>query len=120
MMEYGNGGIGGYGSLCGAANGGAAAIGLFFDGQVRKDLITRLFQWYEKTDLPLYQPARAGVMPRAAAESVHCRDSISSWRRKTGVKPEAKERKERCARLTADVCRKTVELLNAQLEGKSR
>lgn len=117
MMEYGNGGVGGYGSLCGAANGGAAVIGLFSESKARGALITRLLQWYEQTELPLYQPEKADgsaiVLPGAAAQSVICRVSITNWCAKSGFKPDSAERKERCARLTADVSRKTSELLNA-------
>lgn len=37
MMEFGTTGVAGYGSLCGALNGAAAAIGLFYGGKDREN-----------------------------------------------------------------------------------
>ncbi|MDM7997688.1 MAG: C-GCAxxG-C-C family protein [Acidobacteriota bacterium] len=120
MMEYGFGGIGGSRTLCGALNGGAAAIGLFHDGAVRGELIKQLFQWYESAELPGYQPSQPklvkGELPRTTAQSVLCSASVNAWCEKSGFKWDSNERRERCARLTADVSRKTAELLNGRLE----
>jgi hypothetical protein len=123
MMEYGAGGISGSGTLCGGLNGCAAAIGLFHDGTIRADVTKQLFQWYATTELPLYEPAKPVLtntpIPRSAAQSLLCPASITAWRQKSGNKFDSPERKERCARLTADVSRKTVELLNLQLQKKN-
>jgi hypothetical protein len=120
MMEYGAGGISGSGNLCGGLNGCAAAIGLFHDGAIRAKLTKQLFQWYSATELPLYEPTKPVLtnMPilRSAAQSLLCPASITAWRQKSGSKFDSPERQERCARLTADVSRKTVELLNLQIQ----
>jgi hypothetical protein len=122
MMEYGMAGVGGYGSLCGSLNGGAAAIGLFFEGSIRESLIKQLFQWYENTEFPLYKPERSistdAEIVHSTAQSVLCRDSLGMWSKQSGFS-WGREQRERCARMDADVCRKTAELLNAHLESIS-
>ncbi len=118
MMQYGEGGTGGFGSLCGALNGGAAVIGLFEQNKERREqLISELYSWYETTELPLYRPpaAEANDVPKSVAGSVLCHVSVSHWCKVSGCKVTDKERKERCNRLTADTARKTVELLNRNL-----
>ena len=57
MMEYGHGGIGGFGTVCGALNAAAAVIGLFItDKTTRDSLITDIFRWHEQTALPGFKP----------------------------------------------------------------
>lgn len=122
MMAFGNGGIGGFGSICGGLVAGAAAIGLFHEGKIRGELITRLLHWYENTGLPIYQPSQPLVMggdiPAVTIQSVLCSSSKSLWCQKSGYSPDSKERRERCFRLSADICRKTVELLNAAVDAQ--
>lgn len=119
MMKYGGGGAGGWGSLCGALNGGAAIIGLFEQDKDRQhNLIAALFSWYETTELPRYEPKAAeesSAVPRTIAGSVLCHISAGNWCKASGNESGSHERKERCRRLTADVAAKTVELLNAHL-----
>lgn len=118
MMQYGEGGAGGYGSLCGALNGGAAVIGLFErDKKRREQLIGELCSWYETAALPAYRPATPGAIdvPKSEAQSVLCHVSVRRWCKASGCAANSKERKERCSRLTADVAAKTVELLNRNL-----
>jgi len=119
MMKYGQGGVGHWGSLCGALNGGAAVFGLFVpQKEQREQLIAELFSWYEATELPTYRPNGAGgasPIGTSVARSVLCHVSAGEWCRSTGHESDSPERKERCRRLTADVARKSVELLNAHL-----
>lgn len=121
MMEFATRGIGGYG-ICGGLIAGAAAIGLFHDGKIRNELITRLLRWYEETELPMYRPSQPlasdAEIPTVKAQSVLCSNSIAAWRQKASVVQETKERVERCYRLSADICRKTVELLNESIDGQ--
>ena len=59
MMRYGEGGISGWGSVCGALNGAAAVIGLIYpgkDGSRRAELIAELFSWYEQSQAPQVSP----------------------------------------------------------------
>jgi len=122
MMDYGMGGVMGYGSLCGALNGAAAAISLFVPEMEKKGLfVHELFAWYEQTPLPLYSPGaqQALSVKQAKAESVLCHVSAAKWCKAAGLPFDSIDRRERCRRLTAETARRTVELLNVWLDGKS-
>jgi hypothetical protein len=115
MMKYGESGAGGFGSLCGALNGGAAVIGLFEQAKERREaVIGELFSWYEATSLPIYRTAGASSskeMPKSIAHSVLCHVSVNHWCQVSCCDVLDKQRKERCSLLSADVAMKTVELL---------
>jgi hypothetical protein len=117
MMIYGAGGVGGWGSLCGAANGSAALFGLFVEEEDDiKELVSELFLWYQQTELPQYVPEEPDLdieIPRTVSNSVLCHTSCTRWCKVSGYKAYTKEQKERCKRLAADTARKTVEILNA-------
>lgn len=118
MMRYGHGGVGGWGSLCGAVNGGAAIFGLFYpekDKKFRDGLVEELFAWYEQTELPCYRPEDAEPgeeAVRTVAGSVLCHRSVGHWACAAAADAYCEERTERCRRLSADVAAKTVEILN--------
>lgn len=114
MFKYGHGGCGGQGSLCGACNGTAAAIAFFVNDKKECDaLVTKVFHWYETTQLPLYGAASTEKdNVTSASGSTLCHISMTKWCKAAGKSPFSTERKNRCARLTADTARKTVELLN--------
>jgi hypothetical protein len=115
MMRYGHGGVGGWGTVCGALNAGAALIGLFEPDKTRQErMIDELFSWYERTELPVYQPSEAdsGKIAKSAAASVLCHVSVAHWCKVSGAAPVSDAKKQRCRCLTADVATKTVELLN--------
>ncbi|MBE0535997.1 MAG: C-GCAxxG-C-C family protein [Phycisphaerae bacterium] len=121
MMAYGTNGVMGYGSLCGALNGAAAAISLFeARKEQRASLTGQVFLWYEQTELPVYAPATPKVdmlMPVTVAGSVLCHLSVGNWTKVSVYPAKGKERTERCSRLAADVARQTVLVLNAHLSG---
>ncbi|QGY47033.1 hypothetical protein GM418_26230 [Maribellus comscasis] len=117
MMKYGHGGVGGFGTLCGALNGAAALIGLFVgDKKMRDSLINDLFQWYENTQLPVFKPRKA-VMDYTPASSVShstlCHASTINWGKASGFKIDSDERKERCRRLSGEVAAKVTTSLNS-------
>ena len=121
MMRYGAGGVGHWGSLCGTLNGGAAMIGLFErDKQRYESLITELFAWYEKTELPTYCPKDSSAIVKTVATSVLCHVSIGKWCATSGCEVGTPPVKDRCRRLTADIAAKTVELLNANLQASCK
>ncbi|MFO7933216.1 MAG: C-GCAxxG-C-C family protein [Bacteroidales bacterium] len=116
MFKYGHGGIGGYGSVCGALNGAAALIGLLISEKGIQDrLIADIFQWYEKESFPTFSPANPvfDVTPaRSLPNSILCHASNTKWSNDTGFHVSSNERKERCRRLTADVAQKVTTVLN--------
>ena len=109
---YANGATGyGAGSLCGSLAGAVNAIGLVCEPDSAKKLTQELFAWYRKAELPIYQPKLASVT--TVANSVNCDESVTGYMEATGVKMGDEARKERCAGVTGDTAKKTVELLNA-------
>jgi len=120
MLTAGSGGLK-VGSVCGTCNGSALAIALFVaDGADCSAMINDLFNWYEQTALPVYVPANPhediAVTPTKALSNL-CHSSVTRWSNAEGLSPSSPEKKERCARLTADVTQKLVEMLNAYFAG---
>lgn len=122
MFKYGHGGIGGFGSVCGAVNGAAALVGLLIADKNLKDrTITDVFQWYEQAPLPMFNPVKPALdytPDKSVANSVLCHASNTNWCSQSGYKVKSKERKERCRRLTADVSQKVTTVLNEVMTGQ--
>ena len=116
MMRYGGSGAGGFGSLCGSLNAAMAAVGLFAsDSKTRGALLTELGLFYERTMLPTYVPKDADKdegYPQTISNSLLCHISSGKWCELAQARADSPERTERCSRLSADVARFTVELLN--------
>ena len=116
MFKYGHGGVGGYGSICGALNGAAALIGLFIsDKNVQDSMICDTFQWYENEALPDFKPLNPTfdfIPATSISNSILCHASNTNWCNKSGFKVDSNERKERCRRLTGDVAKKLAIALN--------
>jgi hypothetical protein len=124
MMFYGGGGAAGWGTLCGALNGVAAAISLVVDRTNANTIIGEVFGWSTQATFPSdtsnnYAVTRSFLINRndqalkqTVPNSVLCHASVSSWCSQAGIRASAPERAERCARLTGDVAARAVELLN--------
>lgn len=127
VMRYGKGGMYGYGTLCGAINGAAAAVQLVAEEETAAKVVTELMNWYSATALPtdtangyavnheylVAQLKTDEALLQNVAGNVLCHVSVSKWSSASGYGSGSEERKERCARLTGDVAAKAVELLNA-------
>lgn len=100
----------GTGSLCGSLGGAAAAIGLVCEDDDAKQITQELFKWYREAELPIYQPTMK--LETTVAGSVNCDESVGGYMEKTGAKMGDDIRKERCACVSGDVAKKTVEILN--------
>jgi hypothetical protein len=130
MMYFGGGGGAGWGTLCGALNGAAAAISLVADRTSANTLVGELFGWYTEVKFPSdisndYAVRQAFLVNRntqpllqTVPGSVLCHASVSNWCTESGVKASAPERSERCARMTGDVAARAVELLNRLVDGQ--
>lgn len=124
MMIFGEGGIAGIASICGALNGASAAIFLITGGmekgkrEVAFALTRELFNWYEQEALPNYKPQKPKFeIVKSVSRSPLCHASVTNWCKVAKFKAFSKERSERCGWLTASVAKHTVELLNANAEG---
>jgi hypothetical protein len=122
LLVYGRGGVVGWGTLCGALNGAAAVFTLTCKDY--KKLIDALYEWYQTTPLPDYTPPGKKPYPESVSQSPLCHMSVQRWCKVASdhfgrkVLYNSKERSERCARLSASVARKVVELLNEYHFGK--
>ena len=121
MLEFLKGGISDWGTICGALGAASAAFALFYGRKERNAMVHELFRWYEKTMLPIYNPGDMaqgykGDLPQSMSEAVLCHISVSKWCYANKKEATSKERGERCARLTADVCAKAIEILNAKID----
>ncbi len=110
MMNFGKAGVAGWGSLCGALNGAAAAVGLVFGrSQQATAIINEVMGWYSQTPLPL------NAEVQSVADSPLCHVSISRWVKASGLK--ASQRGPRCGALTGDVAAQTALYMNEVLAG---
>ena len=121
MLEANKAGVSGWGTVCGALYGAAAAFALFWGRRERDVMVNELFRWYETTQLPIYNPGDTaqgvkGDIPSNASGSVLCHVSVSKWCYTHKKEESSKERSERCGRITADVTRKAIEILNAKID----
>jgi len=122
LYIYGKGGIVGWGTVCGTLNGACGIITLTCKDYGK--LIDTLFSWYEKTELPTFVPKGKNAYPKSVSNSPLCHVSVMNWCKVATnhfgrvIAYNSKERSERCARLSASVAKKTVELLNEYHEGK--
>lgn len=106
-------GAAGYGAatLCGSLGTAAACIGSVCDAETSKKVVSELFAWYKKAELPDYQPENLGLTT-TVADSLLCEDSVGTFMKETGYAMGDPERKSRCGGVAAAVTRKMVELLN--------
>jgi hypothetical protein len=130
MLYFGGGGGAGWGTLCGALNGAAAAISLCVDRTNATAVISELFGWYTLAPFPsdisndyatqhLFLVSKYDkALLQTVAGSTLCHASVTSWCTEAGFKAGSTERADRCARLTGDVAARSVELLNAFFGGQ--
>jgi hypothetical protein len=116
---WGHGGAVGWGTLCGALNGAGTATALIA-GKKGEKILNDVIAWYTKAKLPIYKPSnpRTKIRQTNKSDSALCHISVGKWMTKEGVAYLSPERWERCARVTADVAMKVVQLLNDRVDGK--
>lgn len=123
MFHHAAGGYGQQGTLCGSIGSCAAIINL-----VAKDknnshtkLVADLIAWYSQSPFPSKRfddIATYKNQIQKVADSPLCHASVSGWMIAAKSSYSAKDRKDRCAKVTADTVYHTVEMLNAYSEGK--
>ncbi len=125
IMLFGRGGGNGWGTICGAINGGAAMISLVTERVPSGPLINELWGWYCQELIPTDKANEFAVQGKYSVHKYDnklisnisgnplCHASVSQWCVKANKKVSDLERKERCGRLAGDVAAKTVEILNA-------
>jgi hypothetical protein len=118
-LNFGEGGVVGWGTLCGTLMGSAVAISLAA-GEDGKAIINDLMQWYSTTMQPVFEPAnpRASFKSKTVSDSPLCHISVGKWMSAEGKSLGSPERKDRCARLAASVAFQSVIMLNDWHDGK--
>ena len=124
LMVFGEGGVAGMSTLCGALNGAAMAIFLAAGGTGKENkdkafaLIRELYTWYEQAPLPDYRPKKPKYeIVASVSRSPLCHVSVTNWCKVSKFKSFSKERGERCAWISASVARHAVLMLNDNLAG---
>lgn len=120
-LRFGMGGMLGWGLTCGAPVAGSIIIGLTVPREVGNPMIHDVLQWYTETAMPVYVPKNPrfkGEIIKTTAENPLCHVSAGKWMGAANRSFPSEERRDRCARLTADVAMKTVMLLNDWKDGK--
>lgn len=112
-------GAAGYGqnSLCGCLGGAAAVIGLVCEAADSKACLKEVMDWYKTSTLPAYDRSSAPAVAQVVPGSPNCADSLLQFftaAPQINYDMSHPDRINRCACLTADVARKTAEVLNAK------
>jgi len=125
MMIFGEGGVAGVSSLCGALNGAAAAIFLAAGGLDPKKkaeafaVIRELFAWYDQEALPNYRPVNAKYeIKSSVSRSPLCHASVTNWCKAAGFKSFSPQRADRCGWLAASTAKHAAELLNKNADSE--
>ncbi len=130
LMIYGHGGGVGWGMLCGALNGAAAAISLVCDKKTSDMLVNELFAWYANTMLPTELSNQYAVenkygvnkcdqiIPPCKSGSPLCHVSSTNWCKSTGAEIICVERKDRCARVSGDTVARAIQMLNDNYDNR--
>lgn len=114
MQNYANGGVVGWGTICGGLNGALAVMGIL---GVHGKLGNALMDYYCTTELPTSDWDGVELVT-SVSYSPLCHISVSKWAAAQGVTVTDPLKEERCARLVGDMVFKAVELMNAYfLEG---
>lgn len=122
MFHHAAGGYGGQGTLCGSIGSCAAIINLVAadDKKTHSKLAADLIAWYAQTSFPSNRfddIAKHKDQLQLVPNSPLCHVSVSSWMMAAKTNYDGKDRKDRCAKVTADTVYKMVEMLNQHVDG---
>lgn len=121
MFRYGEGGMAGWGTICGALNGASAIINLVNGKPAYSQLVNELLGWYSQEPFPSKKHeeyAKFKGQVQNVSGSPLCHVSVTEWCKHSGHQVSDPERLDRCAKLTGDVAARAVEMMNLQAEGK--
>jgi hypothetical protein len=121
-LFWAHGGMMGWGTGCGTLIGAGMAVGLITGGSKDGEaIINDVISYYADKELPIYSPeqgkAKAAIHSISKADTPLCHISVGKWMKKENVGFFTDARKERCARLSADIAMYTARLLNEWSEG---
>ncbi|HHY10627.1 MAG TPA: C_GCAxxG_C_C family protein [Firmicutes bacterium] len=114
---YGMGGITRWGTVCGALNGMAFAVNLVVPQEDVEAVCNEVIEWHNRAKLPskdLDSYVGSKTIVQNVADSPLCHISRSKFE---AHNPTEEEIKHRCSKLTGDVARKAVLVLNEYHKG---
>jgi len=119
------GGIAGWGTICGANAGANIVANLIIGPRISGTedgmlMGSELMQHYASTAMPTYVPSQPRVkagIPKTIADSPLCHLSVGKWMKAANKDLASPERRDRCARLSASMAFQVVTLLNAWKDG---
>jgi len=123
---FGHGGVVGWGTACGTIIGAGLSAGFVAGGpkagSTGEMITNEVIHYYAETALPIFEPKNS-KMPNftpvtCISDSPLCHISTNRWSKKSGFKFATPQRKDRCARLAANVAMQTATLLNQWQDGK--
>lgn len=123
LYKFANGGVLGWGTICGALNGAIAVMTLLGKQNAVGEA---LLDYFSNAELPTgalvgWTPPGATApltaIPATISRSPLCHISASTWAAAAGVAVSDPLQSERCVRLVADIVAKSAELLNISFSG---
>jgi len=116
---FGHGGTVGFGTLCGTLMGTGIATSFALGRKDGEAVLRDMMAYYSEADMPIFKPKspKAQVKNTNISESPLCHISVGKWMKKEGVALKSAERKDRCARVAADIAYHTVVLMNKVSDG---
>jgi len=122
------GGMVGWGTLCGSNAGAAIASNIIIGPRIAgpdcehgHSVASDMLEWYTKTAMPVFtpkEPKQPTKIVQTTSDSPLCHVSVGKWMGASGFALGSPERKDRCARVAASVAYQLVENLNAWKDGK--
>lgn len=113
-FNFAHGGTAGWGATCGTLIGAGIAGSLVAGSSTGEEIANEVILYYSNTELPIYKPdnPRVEIKSVSKSDTPMCHISVGRWMQKEGVGFLSPQQMERCARLSADVAGKTIELMN--------
>ena len=118
-VRFAHGGTVGWGTLCGTLFGAGISTSLVAGIDDGDSIINDVVAWYSAEYLPRFKPKKPKLAENpelSRSGSPLCHVSVNKWMKKTGHDFKTSNRKDRCARLAADIAMHTAGLLNAWAE----
>ncbi len=120
LTTFAHGGTSGWGCTCGTLIGAGVLATLCAGPKTGEAINNEVVNFYATEALPIFVPdhPRADLKTQSVSNSPLCHLSVGKWMKKEGVGFLSPQQMDRCGRVAADMCMKTLELLNLWADGK--
>ncbi len=120
LTTFAHGGTSGWGATCGTLIGAGVLSTLCAGPKIGEAINNEVLNFYTTSALPIFVPdhPKAEVKTQSTSDSPLCHLSVGKWMKKEGVGFLSPQQMDRCARISADMCMKTLEYLNLWADGK--